>query len=62
MKIPTNQKEALTLALVLAITASTDAKTEMATNLAVQLTQGLTESEIAYCKQAAQRIVFAEET
>jgi hypothetical protein len=52
-QIPTNDRQALTMALVLGITAPTEAKSEAAIDLAKRLAAGMTDKDIAWCKKQA---------
>jgi hypothetical protein len=54
---PSNQIEALTLALVLGLTAPTDKKAEKAIEFAEDLAQRMSPKEIKQAKKEAQRIL-----
>lgn len=55
MKKPTNDKEALIMALVLGITAPTDEQYQKAQDLAEQLAARMTDEDISWCKKQALR-------
>jgi len=59
MKAPTNNVEALTLALVLSATAPTERHARKALDLAGQLAARMSAGEIASAKDGAQIVLYA---
>jgi hypothetical protein len=52
-QIPTNDRQALIIALVLGITAPTEAQYKKARDLAEQLASRMTDKDISWCKKQA---------
>lgn len=53
MNIPTNDRQALILALVLGITAPTEQQSEDAIDVAKHIASRMTDKDIAWCKKQA---------